>query len=372
MALLVGQVVRVRVAVVLDSTDLSVGQVYDEDAAAWTDLVWVDIASSTALPLEFGDVDFWAEVYSLALTRNTVARPAVRLRAWRSGGVKADEFEILTSGSAYMNVAKLTQGGADVQTNLPGLGATLNKVRIRGMSPQRVGWTGRVPAALSWERSNFALRKRVKYGADSSYDSEYLSGVSGFAASHGDFNSWLGTNLPEYGSPITIGATLEFSRPQLSSSWSYRYKYAAVFTIHAYCIYDGSGWAWNASRGSLVRQTVTEVAVNPCGGRTGVQTFYGETYATTTANVAYLNAGPHQYGTLGGSFTTPAAGGGTITAAPRGALYSAGPSYGVDLTFTVNAKGRIAGFSVAGYSSDGTVESVSGWGACKTEGGYLV
>jgi len=46
--------------------------------------------------------------------------------------------------------------------NLPGLGATLNKVRIRGMSPQRVGWTGRVPAALSWERSYFALRKRVK------------------------------------------------------------------------------------------------------------------------------------------------------------------------------------------------------------------
>ena len=65
MALVLGQMVRVRVAVVLDSTDLSVGQVYDEEAAAWADLVWVDLASSTVMPQEFGNVEFWCEVYSM-------------------------------------------------------------------------------------------------------------------------------------------------------------------------------------------------------------------------------------------------------------------------------------------------------------------
>jgi hypothetical protein len=163
---------------------------------------------------------------------------------------------------------------------------------------------------------------------------------------------------------------LAFSRIQPSSTWTYRYAYAAVFTLHAYLIYDGSGWAWT-TRGALVRQTVNEVVVSPCGGRTGVPTFYGEAYTPSTANVAALGAAGHQYGTVGGTFTTPAAGGGTVTASPRGALYSGGPSYGVDVTFSVNAQGRVAGVHVAGYSSDGTVESVSGWGACKAEGGYL-
>lgn len=43
----------------------------------------------------------------------------------------------------------------------------------------------------------------------------------------------------------------------------------------------------------------------------------------------------------------------------------------IGATFTVTPKGRVTNVAVAGYSSDGTVESVSTWGACKTEGGYL-
>ena len=56
---------------------------------------------------------------------------------------------------------------------------------------------------------------------------------------------------------------------------------------------------------------------------------------------------------------------------PRGVLYSSGPSYGVDVTLTVSPKGRITAVSVAGFSSDGTVEATTAWGACKMEGGSL-
>jgi hypothetical protein len=369
MPLVIGQMVRVRVAVVLDSTDLSVGQVYDEEAAAWADLVWVDLASSTVMPMEFGNVEFWCEVYSLALTRVTIARPAVRLRAWRSGGAKPDQFEILTSGNANSNVAKVQSGGTDLSTDLPGLGPTLNKVRIKGLRDQRVGWTGRVPGAICWDRTYLAIRKRIRYEAASSYEMEYLSGVSGFAGDLGGFNSWLGSNQPEYGSPITVGATVEVLRTSLSSTWSYRYKYVAVFTLHAYLAYDGSVWSWT-TRGAKLAQTVNEVNATVCGGAS-LSLFYGDAYLPSSANVAGTLAGVHSYGTLSGSFTTPAAGGGTVTASPRGGIYSGGPTYGADITFTVSPQGRVTNVAATGFSSDGTVESVSAWGACKAEGGYL-
>ncbi len=77
------------------------------------------------------------------------------------------------------------------------------------------------------------------------------------------------------------------------------------------------------------------------------------------------------YGTTSGSFTTPAAGGGTVTASPRGGIYSGGPTYGADITFTVSPQGRVTNVAASGFSSDGTVESVFAWGACKAEGGYL-
>ena len=361
--------VRVRVAVVLDSTDLSVGKVYDEEAAAWADLVWVDLASSTIMPQEFGNVEFWCEVYTLALTRVTIARPAVRLRAWRSGGVKPNLFEILTSGNANSNIAKVQSGGTDLSTDLPGLGPTLNKVRIKGLRDQRVGWTGRVPGAICWDRTFLAIRKRVKYEAASTYEMEYLSGVAGFAGDLGGFNAWLGTNQPEYGSPITVGATVELLRISPSTSWTYRYKYVAVFTVHAYLAADGSVWSWT-TRGAKIAHTISEVASSVCGGAS-LTLFSGDAYLPSAANIAGSLASGHAYGTTFGSFTTPAAGGGTVTASPRGGIYSGGPTYGADITFTVSPQGRVTNVAAAGLSSDGTVESVSAWGACKAEGGYL-
>lgn len=369
MPLIVGQVVRVRVAVVIDTADASVGQVFDEDTGQWTDLVWIDLAGSTAFPMEFGDAEFWAEVSTLTLTRLTITRPAVRLRAWRSGGMKADEYEVLTSGSATINQAKLLRAGADLTTNLPGLGAVLNKVRVRGFRDQRIGWSGRVPAALAWERTTLALRKRVKYGADSTYEQEYLTGVSGFAANLGALNGWLSGNLPEYAAPITVGATLEFSRLQAQVAWTYRYKYVAVFTLHAALAFDASSWTWTV-RGALLRTQSFEVTGQVCGGATPLL-FYGDAYQANTANIASIGAGTHINGTLSGAFATPAAGGGTVTASPRGAIYSGGPTYGVDITLTVTPKGRISNVAIAGVSSDGTVESVTAWGACKAEGGLL-
>jgi hypothetical protein len=369
MALVIGQMVRVRVAVVLDTTDLSVGQVYDAETSAWTDLVWVDLASSTVMPMEFGNAEFISEVYSLALTRSSIARPAVRLRAWCTGSVKPDQFTIQASGSATSNVATVQSGGADVSTDLPGLGPTLNTVRIKGFRDQRVGWTGRVPGAICWDRSYLAIRKRIKYEAASSYEMEYLSGVSGFAGDLGGFNSWLGANQPEYGSPITVGATVEVLRTSLSSTWSYNYKYVAVFTLHAYLRYDASAWSWT-TRGAKLAQTVSEVNATVCGGA-ALSLFFGDAYLPSAANIAGSLASAHSYGTTSGSFTTPAASGGAVTASPRGGIYSGGPTYGADITFTISPQGRVTNVAVAGFSSDGTVESVSAWGACKAEGGYL-
>ncbi len=370
MALVIGQIVRVRVALVVDTADNSVGQVFDEVTGQWAELVWIDLATSTAFPMEFGDVEFFAEVASLTLTRSGLTRPAVRLRSWRSGGTKADGYEILVSGSSTSNQAKLQVGGADLATNLPGLGAVTNKVRIRGLSTQRVGWTGRLPAALSWDRSLFALRKRVKYAADATYEQEYLAGIAGFAADLGTLNSWLGANQPEYGAALTIGTALQFSRSTVSGAWTYTYKYTATFTIHCLLAFDASGVAWSA-RGALLRTQSIDYAATGLCANVGLLTFYGDTYATNAANVATAMGAAHQFGTTSGTFTTPAAGGGTVMASPRGALSSGGPSYGVDLTLTVSPKGRITAVSAAGFTSDGTVESVTAWGACKQEGGML-
>lgn len=365
MALVLTQVVRVRVAVVLDgSADYSVGQVVDEETNQWTDLVWIDLAGSTAWPLEFGDVEFWAEVSSLATTRQAITRPAVRLRAWRSGGLWADGYEILTTGSAVLNVAKLQRSGADLLTTLPGLGAVLNTVRIRGFQDQRVGWTGRVPAPIAWDRNSIALRKRMW---ESSYESAYLAGVAGFAGDLVGFNTWLADNLPEYGSAITIGATLEFSRNPVSGSAITRTTYVAVFTLHCYLSYDSSAWVWTR-RGALLSVSSNENNPTVCGGAS-VTVFSGDTYATNAANIASIGASLASSGY--GSFPTPPASGGTVTASPRSLLYAGGPSYGVDVSLTVNAQGRVTNAAVAGFSSDGTVDSVAAWGACKMEGGML-
>jgi hypothetical protein len=120
----------------------------------------------------------------------------------------------------------------------------------------------------------------------------------------------------------------------------------------------------------LARGQSIENSTTICGGGT-LLGFYGDTYALNAANAAYVMAAAHQNGNTSGTFTTPAASGGTVVASPRGVLYSGGPSYGVDVTLTVSPKGRITAVSVAGFSSDGTVEATTAWGACKVEGGSL-
>ncbi len=370
MALVLNQVVRVRVAVVIDTIDLSGGQVYDEETAQWTDVVWVDLLGSTVQPLEFGDVEFWAEVNALAVTRLGTTRPSVRLRAWRSGGLTADEYVVTNSGSTTANRGRLQRGGADLLTTLPGLGAVPNQVRVRGFRDQRLGWTGRVPNPLSWDHASLAILKRVKYGADASFDQEYLAGVSGFSGDLASFNAWLAANVPEYGSALTVGASVEFTRTLVGTPWTYRTKYVAVFTLHAFLASDFATWSWTV-RGALIQVASTEVAVATCGGRAGVLTFYGDTFGTNSTNAAAIGASQHQFGTTTGGFATPAAAGGTVTASPRGALYSGGPIYGVDIGIAVNAQGRLTTVTVVGAGNAGTIDGVSAWGACKMEGGLL-
>jgi hypothetical protein len=370
MALALYQVVRVRVAVVLDTTDLSVGQVYDEASGSWADLVWVDLAGSTVLPQEFGNAEYWAEVSNLALTRSGTVRPAVKLRAWCAGGVVADGYTIRTTGSVWSNIASLQRGGADVTTDLPGLGPVQNLVRIHGHRDQRVGWTGRLPVALSWERTYLAIRKRVKYDPASSTDAEHLSCVSGFAGDLAGFNTWLATNQPEYGSALTIGTSLEFARNLVSGPRTTWNRYLAVFTLHAYLNTDYATWGWT-TRGGLISLQTVDGSYTFCGG-IGATAFQGDTYATTSANAAFSRWSAHYLGTPSGSFATPVAGGGTVTATPRGTIPGAGPpSYGVNVSLTVSPQGRITGVVVSGFSSDGAVIRVGGWGACKTEGGLL-
>ncbi len=372
MALLFNQIVRVRVAVVVDATgDLSVGQVVDEDSGAWAEVVWIDLSGSAIWPLEFGDVEFWAEVTSLALTRNGLTRPAVRLRAWRAGGVIADSYTVTVSGSSTLNVGSLRAAGAAITTLLPALGPVQNVVRIRGFRDQRVGWSGRLPIALAWEGATIALRKRVKYGADAFFEQEYLSGVSGFAPDLGSLNAWLGSTLPEYGSALTVGVTVAFVRTIVQGTSTTRTACTATFTIHASLTTDALAWAWTA-RGALLTTVSREITAEICGGTT-LLLFSGDTVVPSAANVATHGAAAHRPGLLAGTFTTPPAAGGTITASPRGMFTtsSSSPSYGVDLTLTVTPTGRISQVAVAGISSDGAVTSVSAWGACKTEGGLL-
>jgi hypothetical protein len=372
MALLLNQVVRVRVAIVADVSagDLSVGQVWDDAAAAWADVVWIDVASSTALPQEFGDVEFLGEVNNLALTRSGTTRPSVRLRAWYAGGFPADGYTVLSSGNAYGNTAQLTRGGANVTTNLPALGSVANRIRIIGQANQRVGWTGVLPRPLVWNAGGLSIRKRIAAAGGDTYEQQYLAGMSGFAADLAAWNAWLAANQPEYGTPLTIGARVAFNRNRVSGGWTYWYGYVGAFTLHLSLGTDYSTWGWTA-RGMLLRHTTMAVSVNVCGGRTGVQAFYGDTYTPGTANAASLMAGAHQYATLSGFFSTPPAAGGVVTASPRAALYNGGPTYGVDVALSVSAQGRVTGVALIGVSSDGAIESVTAWGACKMEGGLL-
>lgn len=369
MALVLNQVVEVRVAVVLQATDLSVGQVWD--GTAWADLVWIDLAGSSVLPQEFGDAHFVGEVSSLALTRSSVSRPTVRLRAWVSGGTRPDGYRLLTTGSSTSNQAAPRLGTTDLVTTLPGLGAVANVVRIRGFSGQQIGWTGRIPLAPAWDRSTLALRKRLKYQPADFYENQLLVGVAGFAGDLSAFTGWLAANRPEYGAPLTVGAMVAVHLDRAIGTSTYRYHYLGVFTVSCFLNTSYNGWAWTA-RGSVAKAQTNEFSnSNLCGGNSSSRLLSGEAFATNAANAATSQVAAHTSGTLSGSFTTPPAGGGSVTASPRARLYTSGPIYGVDLTFTVDAEGRITGANLAGFGDGCTVITTGGWGACKTEGGLL-
>ena len=369
MALVLNQVVEVRVAVVLQASDLSVGQVWD--GSAWGDLAWIDLAGSTVLPLELGNAHFVGEVSSLALTRSSVTRPAVRLRAWVSGGTVPTAFRILTSGSTTANQATPLAGGADLATDLPALGPVANVVRIRGFRDQRVGWTGRLPSALSWDRSTLALRKRVKFQSSDFYDNQLIVGVAGFAGDLAGFNAWLAANRPEFGSPITLGAMVAVHQDRDLYGTIYRYHTVGAFTLHFTLGPDYATWWWDARSAAVRPLTVETSSSYLCAGLTSSRLLSGESFVPTAVNAASSLVGTPLSATIKGSLPTPAASGGTVTASPRALLYSSGPTYGLDATLTIDAEGHITGVSLAGYGSGCTVLAHGAWGACKTEGGFL-
>lgn len=369
MALLLNQVVEVRVAVVVQASDLSVGQVFD--GTSWGDLVWVDLAGSSVLPQEVGDAHFVGEVSSLALNRGGIVRPAVRLRAWRGGGTKPDAYRILTSGSTTSNQATPLAAGVDLVTTMPALGPVANVIRIRGFRDQRVGWTGRMPLAPSWDRSTLAIRKRLEYQPSDFYDNQLLVGVAGFAGDVSAFNAWLAANRPDYGAPLTVGAMVAVHLDRALGSSTFRYHYLGVFTISCWLNTSYSAWSWTA-RGSVVRGQTNEFSnSNLCGPTSSPRLLSGETFPTNAVNAAGATVAAHASATLSGSFPTPAIGGGTVTASPRALLYTSGPSYGVDLSFSIDGEGRVTGATLAGFGSGCDVVASGGWGACKTEGGLL-
>ena len=145
----------------------------------------------------------------------------------------------------------------------------------------------------------------------------------------------------------------------------------ATFTIHASLTNDATAWAWTA-RGALLSTVSREVTTQVCGGAT-LLLFTGDAFLPSAANVATHGAVAHRFATFAGTFSTPPASGGTITASPRAAFTSSSssPTYGVDLTLTVTPAGRISQVAVAGGTSDGVVTTVTAWGACKIEGGLL-
>ncbi len=367
--LLLNHVVEVRVAIVLQASDLSVGQVWD--GQSWGELVWIDLAGSNVLPQEFGNAHFVGEVSSLNINRGGTVRPGVRLRAWVAGGSRPDAFRILTTGSTTANRATPLAGGIDLVTDLPALGPVANVIRIRGWRDQRVGWTGRLPLALSWDRSTLALRKRVRYAQTDWNDHQMQVAVSDFADDIAAFNAWLASNRPDYGAPLTVGAMVEVHLDRDLSGSVWRYHTLGAFTISCFLNTSYTAWAWTA-RGSAVRAQTNETSNNNlCGPTSSSRLLSGDTYTTGAANAATAQVSAHMSPTLNGTLTTPPAGGGIVTASPRARLYTSGPIYGVDLTFTVDAEGRITGASLAGFGNGCDVIASGGWAACKTEGGLL-
>ena len=363
MPLALNDYVRVRIAISIQDgfVDMSVGQVYDEGTASWTDIVWVAIGSGWVTLREFGDVEFWCRVNSLALTRNSVTRPSVYPVSWCTGGVAADTYVYQTTAYSAVSWARLQAGGSDIYTNLPGLGSILNTVGIEGYRYARAGFSGRLQVPVRWSSSyTGAITKLTSYRCDDKSKREFASCVSGSSDTIAGFSAWLAANKPELGSPITlhiVGTKV--------TTYSFAQALDAVSATISILINadNGTGIGWVAS-GTKSGVSVNERAAAVCGGSTlQIGSFgTGAIYVPTTPTPPPPSI---SLGTVltpaSGSFTRVAAGGGTLTATPSPTDYA-----GLSVTFTVDAEGRIVacGATMAGYT-------LQGWGVCREEGGQL-
>jgi len=364
MPLALNDFVRVRIAISIQDNfvDMSVGQVYDEGTSSWTDIVWVAISSGWVTLREFGDVEFWCRVNSLALTRSSVTRPSVYPVSWCTGGTEADTYVYQTTAySSFVSWARLQAGGSDIYTNLPGLGSILNTVGIEGYQYARAGFSGRIRNPVRWSTSRAGtITKLTSYRCGDSSKREFTSHISGSSDSLAGFSAWLAANKPELGSPIT----LHIVGTKLNVTSTGQTLDAVSATISILINADnGTGIGWTAT-GTNCGLSVTDRAVTVCGGGTeqlggfGVGNVYVPSSPTPPAPTVSLGVA---LTAASGSFARVAAGGGTLTVTPSPADYK-----GLSVTFTVDSEGRIAacGATMAGYT-------LQGWGVCREEGGLL-
>jgi hypothetical protein len=213
-------IIVVKVSIKFSSTlgDISVAR----NADTAEDL-WLDLANSTVLPYEFGGtLYYYARVSNLALTRNSVTRPAVVLVAFHShtSPVVPTQIEVAQTSATNAICYLLDSADARIKTYGTLYDGEDQIFRYQGMYNAAVGWKLRLPTPLVWDKSNLAILKRVPsgYSDPSSGNLEYLGGPSTLCDIT-ELNSWLATNLPEYGTTLSIYGYAMFQPYDYVSGW---------------------------------------------------------------------------------------------------------------------------------------------------------
>jgi hypothetical protein len=322
------------------SNQYSHGQVYDEATSTWTDLVWVQ---SNAALNHAGDAEYYGIVQQLAYTQGGVIRPLVSPERWISGGVIPDGFTILSAGA--FAVAKLTLGGADVSTTLPGVGSIVNNIQVQTLAASRVGWTGRVGGAA--ELLSTTMYKIPWVGSTGYFGGLFNTGLPPlFCTDLASLNAWLAANLPELGVCFRIG--YNFVATYTNGSTSYPRLVAGELLIGS--TYDGVA----GFRPQLQFSNISDISgFNPpnsvttaCSGTVQAQ---GPVYSATSVQLPSARTGGATMGAAYTNPTVPAAGGGIMTAD----LYNAGTGYrvGFIVDITVTSAGRMSNIALTPYGT---------------------
>lgn len=355
---LLNDIVLVKVSIKFDATlgDLSVAR----QVVSPNEDFWVDLANSTVLPYEYGGTVYYhARVSSLSLTRNSITRAAVVLVAYNNhlGGETPTLIEVAQSGATNNLCYLLNGSGNRIKTYGTLYDGEDQVFRFKGITNSQVGWKLRVPTTMVWSKSDLALLKRVVSGNNdpANGDTDYLSGISDICTD-ADFNTWLATNLPEYGTSLSIYGHISFAPyDYLSGQRYYVLDNGIQFRLRIYSN-AGNNYNYNISRSEIKCPSYSnvETGFTACTSIGNVNS--GDANAIVTPSTTSLGglASTSQkplistlYNTgLSGSLAPSASMSATMqSGASAGNIYST-----MTFTLTMNADGRLTSFNLTGTS----------------------